>query len=117
MKEHMKTLEGIKIVDFSHALSAPYGSMLLTDQGADVIKVENPRGDVFRTALGGAYSAIVNRNKRGICVNLKTDKGKEIIKKIILESDVLIENFIPGVIRYGFRHVPRDGNTPCPYGS
>ena len=99
MKEQMKTLEGVKIIDFSHALSAPYGSMLLTDQGADVIKVENPRGDVFRTALGGAYSAIVNRNKRGICVNLKTDEGKEIIKKIILESDVLIENFIPGVIK------------------
>ena len=97
------TLKGVSIADFSHALSAPYGSMLLGDQGADIIKIENPKGDIFRTLMGGAYAAVVHRNKRTISLNLKTDEAKEIARKIIEKSDVLIENFTPGAIeRLGF---------------
>ena len=97
------TLNGISIADFSHALSAPYGSMLLGDQGADIIKIENPKGDIFRTLMGGAYAAVVHRNKRTISLNLKMDEAKKVARKIVEKSDVLIENFTPGAIgRLGF---------------
>ena len=102
-EEQRLTLEGVSIADFSHALSAPYGSMLLGDQGADIIKIENPKGDIFRTLMGGAYAAVVHRNKRTISLNLKMNEAKEIARKIIEKSDVLIENFTPGAIgRLGF---------------
>ena len=101
--EQRLTLQGITVADFSHALSAPYGSMLLADQGADIIKIENPSGDIFRTLIGGAYAAVVHRNKRTISLNLKKEEGKEIAKKIIKKADVLIENFTPGAFeRLGF---------------
>ncbi|MCD6224954.1 MAG: CoA transferase [Deltaproteobacteria bacterium] len=102
-EEQGLTLKGVSIADFSHALSAPYGSMLLGDQGADIIKIENPKGDIFRTLMGGAYAAVVHRNKRTISLNLKMDEAKEIARKIVEKSDVLIENFTPGAIeRLGF---------------
>ena len=102
-EEQRLTLKGVSIADFSHALSAPYGSMLLGDQGADIIKIENPKGDIFRTLMGGAYAAVVHRNKRTISLNLKMDEAKEIAQKIVEKSDVLIENFTPGAIeRLGF---------------
>jgi crotonobetainyl-CoA:carnitine CoA-transferase CaiB-like acyl-CoA transferase len=102
-EEQELTLKGVSIADFSHALSAPYGSMLLGDQGADIIKIENPKGDIFRTLMGGAYAAVVHRNKRTISLNLKMNEAKEIARKIIEKSDVLIENFTPGAIeRLGF---------------
>ncbi len=102
-EEQRLTLKGVSIADFSHALSAPYGSMLLGDQGADIIKIENPKGDIFRTLMGGAYAAVVHRNKRTISLNLKMNEAKEIARKIIEKSDILIENFTPGAIeRLGF---------------
>ncbi|WDN87234.1 hypothetical protein BuS5_00202 [Desulfosarcina sp. BuS5] len=102
-EEQRLTLKGVSIADFSHALSAPYGSMLLGDQGADIIKIENPKGDIFRTLMGGAYAAVVHRNKRTISLNLKMNEAKEVARKIIEKSDVLIENFTPGAIeRLGF---------------
>lgn len=97
------TLEGITVADFSHALSAPYGTMLLGDQGADIIKIENPTGDIFRDLIGGAYAAVVHRNKRTIALNLKMDEGKKVAWEIIKKADVLIENFTPGAFeRLGF---------------
>lgn len=103
MKEKMKTLEGIKVADLSHALSAPYATMLLADQGADIIKIENPKGDVFRTTLGGAYAVVVARSKRSISLDLKKEEGKEVLRKILADVDVLVENFTPGVIeKLGF---------------
>ncbi|MCD6184361.1 MAG: CoA transferase [Deltaproteobacteria bacterium] len=102
-EEQKLTLKGISVADFSHALSAPYGSMLLGDQGADIIKIENPQGDVFRTLMKGAYAAVVHRNKRTISLNLKLDEGKAVARKIVEKADVLIENFTPGAFdRLGF---------------
>ena len=97
------TLEGITVADFSHALSAPYGTMLLGDQGADIIKIENPTGDIFRSMIGGAYAAVVHRNKRTIALDLKMEEGKQVAWEIIKKADVLIENFTPGAFeRLGF---------------
>ncbi len=96
-------LDGIVVADFSHALSAPYGCMLLADAGADLIKIESPAPDVFRILNKGAYAAVVHRNKRAICLDLKKEEAKKIAWKIIEKADVLIENFTPGAFeRLGF---------------
>jgi len=98
-------LEGIKVLDLSRALAGPYCTMLLGDMGADVIKIERPgKGDDSR-AWGppfiegeSAYFLSVNRNKKSITLNLKSEKGKEILFKLIKTSDVLIETNRPGVM-------------------
>lgn len=98
-------LEGIKILDLSRALAGPYCTMLLGDMGADVIKIERPgKGDDSR-AWGppfiegeSAYFLSINRNKKSITLNLKSEKGKEILFKLIKISDVLIETNRPGVM-------------------
>ncbi len=100
----MGCLEGIKILDFSHALSAPFASMLLSDMGAEIIKVESPSGDSFRKTGPpfqngeSAYFFSVNRNKKCIAVDLKKPEGIEIVKSIARDVDVVIENFRPGVM-------------------
>jgi len=98
-------LEGIKVLDLSRALAGPYCTMLLGDMGADVIKIERPgKGDDSR-AWGppfiegeSAYFLSVNRNKKSITLNLKSEKGKEILFKLVKTSDVLIETNRPGVM-------------------
>lgn len=103
MGEPRKTLDHVTVVDFSHALAAPYAAMLLAEKGADVIKFESTKGDPMRDAEGGAWDTVANRNKRNIAIDLKTDKGKEVAKRILEKSDVLIESFTPGTMdRLGF---------------
>jgi crotonobetainyl-CoA:carnitine CoA-transferase CaiB-like acyl-CoA transferase len=81
----------------------PFASMLLADLGAEVIKVEPPKGDQFRYSLQGSLMAALNRNKRGIVVNLKTDGGKEVLRRLVADADVFLESYIPGTIaRLGF---------------
>jgi len=98
----MQPLTGIRVLDLSRVLAGPYCTMVLGDLGAEVIKVEPPDGDETRGwgppfAEGeSAYYLCVNRNKRGMIVNLKTDDGREIVHELIKQSDVLVENFRPG---------------------
>jgi crotonobetainyl-CoA:carnitine CoA-transferase CaiB-like acyl-CoA transferase len=100
----MQPLQGIRVLDLSRVLAGPYCTMVLGDLGADVIKVEPPEGDETRGwgppfAEGeSAYYLCVNRNKRGIVINLKTDEGKKILRDLVLQSDVLVENFRPGTL-------------------
>lgn len=96
-------LSGIKIIDLSSVISGPVATVLLADQGADVIKVEAPQGDIIRRmGLGknnlspGFVSA--NRGKRSICIDLKEPAGVAIVKKLIVDADVFIQNFRPGAI-------------------
>ncbi len=86
-------LTGVKVIDLSRLLPGPYCSMVLADHGADVIAVEDKRfmADNF-------FLSTVNRNKRHMCLNLKTEKGKEIFRKLIADADILIEGFRPGVV-------------------
>ena len=94
-------LDGVRVLDLSRVLAGPYCTMMLGDLGADVIKVEAPGiGDDTRHwgppfAPGGesAYFLCVNRNKRSMTLNLKTEKGLQILKELIRKSDILIENF------------------------
>ena len=103
-------LEGIRVIDLSRIVVGPYCTMVLGDMGADVIKVEMPDiGDDTRMwgppFKGGesAYFISLNRNKRSLTLNLKTKKGKEILRKLIVQTDVLIENFRLGTLdKMGF---------------
>jgi crotonobetainyl-CoA:carnitine CoA-transferase CaiB-like acyl-CoA transferase len=101
----MQPLQGIRVLDLSRVLAGPYCTMVLGDLGADVIKVEPPEGDETRGwgppfAKGeSAYYLCVNRNKRDIVVNLKTDEGKKILRDLALQSDVFVENFRPGMLK------------------
>lgn len=105
-----KPLEGIKIIDFTHVQAGPACTQLLAWYGADVIKVERPgAGDVTRSQLrdipgvDALYFTMLNSNKRSLTLDTKTPAGKEILTKLIKESDVLVENFGPGALdRMGF---------------
>ncbi len=102
-----KPLAGIRIIDLTHMLSGPYGAMILSDMGADTIKVEPLQGEGTRKLLAtdpknsldgfGAYYITLNRNKRSVAVDLKTDEGKQVFYKLVKEADVVISNFGPGV--------------------
>ncbi len=100
----MQPLNGIRVLDLSRVLAGPYCTMVLGDLGAEVIKVEPPEGDETRgwgpPFAGGesAYYLCVNRNKRDIVINLKTDEGKTILRELAMQSDVLVENFRPGTL-------------------
>ena len=100
----MQPLHGVRIVDLSRVLAGPYCTMVLGDLGADVIKVESPEGDETRGwgppfAEGeSAYYLCVNRNKRSIVVDFKTEEGRTVIHQLIKGSDVLVENFRPGIL-------------------
>ena len=100
----MQPLNGIRVLDLSRVLAGPYCTMVLGDLGADVIKVESPDGDETRgwgppfTSGESAYYLCVNRNKRGVVVDFKTDEGRAIIHKLAKQSDVLVENFRPGTL-------------------
>ncbi|MFB0560087.1 MAG: CaiB/BaiF CoA transferase family protein [Candidatus Lokiarchaeia archaeon] len=101
----MGPLDGIKVLDLTRLLPGGYGTLLLSDLGADVLKVEDPfLGDYVRwyPPIVGQESAghhLLNRNKKSITLNLKTDKGREILYKLIEEYDALIEGFRPGVAK------------------
>ena len=101
-------LEGIKVLDLARFIAGPYCSMILGDMGADVIKIERPHGDEQRKMeprIGdlSTYFMITNRNKRSITLNFKTQQGKEILRRLVADADVVVENFRPGVMdRLGF---------------
>ena len=103
-------LKGIKIIDFTHVQAGPACTQLLAWFGADVIKLERPgAGDVTRTQLrdipnaDALYFTMLNSNKRSLTLNTKSAEGKEVLEKLIRESDVMVENFGPGALdRMGF---------------
>jgi formyl-CoA transferase len=105
-----KPLEGIKIIDFTHVQAGPACTQLLAWYGADVIKVERPgAGDVTRSQLrdipgvDALYFTMLNSNKKSLTLDTKTPEGKEVLTRLIKQSDVLVENFGPGALdRMGF---------------
>jgi formyl-CoA transferase len=101
-------LQGLRVLDLSRVLAGPYCTMVLGDLGADVLKVEPPDGDETRAwgppfAAGeSAYYLCINRNKRGMVVNLKVERGQALLRELAHASDILVENFRPGTLaRYG----------------
>jgi len=104
----MGPLSGLKVLELGQVVAAPFCGALLADFGADVIKVEQPIGDGLRY-MGPSHEGrslwfnVENRNKKDLCLDLKTPEGKEILTKLIAEADVMTENFRPGVLaKLGF---------------
>jgi crotonobetainyl-CoA:carnitine CoA-transferase CaiB-like acyl-CoA transferase len=116
-------LSGLMVVDLTQVLAGPFSTMLLADMGADVVKVEPPAGDVSRQwgpyvatfgnahpespAAGsyGGYFASVNRNKRSVCLDLKTEADRACLLELLGDADVLVENFRVGVMeRFGLSY-------------
>ena len=95
-------LDGLHVLDLTQVLAGPYCTMMLGDLGADVVKVERPgEGDGSRRwgppFEGGesAYFMQVNRNKRSIAIDLREDAGREVVRRLIARSDVVLHNFLP----------------------
>ena len=104
----MGPLEGIKVLDLTSMVSGPMGAMMLADQGAEVIKVEPLYGEQLRH-MAAPHNGVnpvfysCNRGKKSLALDLKSDEGKEILKKLVSEADVFMQNFRPGAIeRMGF---------------
>jgi CoA:oxalate CoA-transferase len=97
-------LEGVRVLDFTWALAGPFGTMQLADLGAEVVKVEYPETHEKERGFGPYYEGIstfffsVNRGKEGICIDLKAEQGKELVKALAREADVVTNNFRPGTM-------------------
>ncbi|SFO01513.1 formyl-CoA transferase [Variovorax sp. PDC80] len=100
-------LAGVRVLDVSQVMAGPYACMLLADLGADVIKIEPPQGgDQTRGAMGFKLKGTdsmgflnMNRNKRSIALDLKSDSGREVLYKLVAQADILVENYRPGVMK------------------
>ncbi|GAX88564.1 CaiB/BaiF CoA transferase family protein [Effusibacillus lacus] len=104
-------LNGVKVLSFTHFLQGPSAVQMLADLGADVIKIESPKGAFERHWSGfdafvndvSVFFLLGNRNQRSLSIDLRTETGKEIIQRLVMEADILVENFRPGVMdRLGF---------------
>ncbi|MCA1584882.1 MAG: CoA transferase [Acidobacteria bacterium] len=127
MSTDRTALEGIRVVDITQVMAGPFCAMQLCDMGADVIKVEPPGGDTTRTMAGAigsespAFNA-VNRGKRGIVLDLKTDAGRTACRRLVARTDIVIENYRPGVMHaFGLdwesAEYFSDERPPAPMGS
>lgn len=120
----MKPLDGITILDLTHMLSGPYGTMLLTDLGARTIKVEPPgQGEGTRQLLAtdpnysrdgmGAYFLTLNRSKESVCIDLKSQSGREVFYDLVRKADMVFDNFSVGVTtRLGIDHAALSAINP-----
>ncbi|MEQ8263774.1 CaiB/BaiF CoA-transferase family protein [Pseudohaliea sp.] len=115
MAQASPPLEGIRVIEFTHMVMGPTVGVILADLGAEVIKVEPLGGDNTRR-LGGSgagYFPMYNRNKKSICVDLKSPQGIEVVHRLVADADVVIENFRPGAMdRLGFGYAQLSALNP-----
>lgn len=100
-----KPLEGIRVLEFTHVIAGPFCGMLLGDLGADIVKIEKPGEGEYGRIAGpkmpngtSLWFPNYNRNKKGITLNFKTPEAMEIVRRLVAQSDVLLENFRPGLL-------------------
>lgn len=95
-------LAGVRVIDLTSVVSGPVCAALLADQGADVVKIEPPDGDIMRrTGADGQFTAMFvacNRGKRSLALDLKRPEGQGVIRRLAAVSDVLVQNFRPGAM-------------------
>ena len=106
----MPSLKDVTVLDLSHALAGPFSTMLLGELGARIIKLEPPGGDHFRPSHSGGTFATINRNKDGICLDLKHSDSQGIMQRLIGQADILVQSFTPGTIDrlgYGYEAVAK----------
>src|SRR5438034_1057428 len=102
----MKLFEGVRVLDLSRMLAGPYGSMLLADLGAEVIKIEDPDGGDPMRMMGppflpdgeSAYFLAINRNKKSIALDVSRERGREVLYDLVRQADIVWENFRPGIM-------------------
>lgn len=100
----MGPLKGMKVVDLTHVMAGPTCTLMLADMGVDVVKAESPEGDDMRRTIPpsigdeAASFLMMNRNKRGVVLDLKTADGRAILQRMAHSADVLVENFAPSVM-------------------
>ena len=110
MAERQGPLTGVKVIELAHIMAGPVCGLMLADMGADVIKVEKvPDGDDSRRFVPPTYGdeaaafMMMNRNKRGIALDLKTEDGKEVLRRLLIDADIVIENYRQGTMeKLGF---------------
>jgi crotonobetainyl-CoA:carnitine CoA-transferase CaiB-like acyl-CoA transferase len=118
------TLEGIRVIDLTQMLAGPYCTQLLADQGAEVIKVEPPAGDSSRSVgpyrpddkerLFGGYFATVNRNKKSVVIDLKSEDGRALLRRLVRSADVVVENYRARVMdRLGLSYESLSEDNPA----
>ena len=106
-------LQGVKVIDLSRVLGGPYCSQALADHGAEVIKLEPPAGDETRgwgppfEGDTASYFRGINRNKKGLVVDLGQAEGRDLLMRLLEDADVLLENFKPGTLSAGASAMPR----------
>src|SRR5580692_9182678 len=104
MTQSSAPLDGITVLDFSHALAGPYCTMLMAAYGAKVIKVESLDGDIGRTwgppfhGSDASYFVGLNSGKQSLAIDLKTADGLDACRKLAVKADILVENFRPGTM-------------------
>ncbi len=117
-------LHGVRVIDLSRVLAGPFATMMMADLGADVIKVESPVGDDTRrwgppwVAGESAYFTCTNRNKRAIVLDFKRERAREVVRRLIADADVVIENFRVGTMEkwgLGYEDVLRSLNPGLVY--
>ena len=115
-----RPLSGIRVLDLSQALAGPAGSRILADLGAEIIKIEPPEVGEASRRMGTSftegeshYFMVLNRNKKGITLDLRTDEGRQIFYDLARVSDVVLDNFRPGVMaRLGVDYQTLEGVNP-----
>ena len=115
MTQHPLPLAGLKVVEFTHMVMGPAAGLMLADMGAEVVKVEPIGGDKTRrlNGSGAGYFSMYNRNKKSICLDLKSEEGAKAAHRLIDEADVFIENFRPGAIeKLGFGYETLSARNP-----
>ena len=116
----MGPLAGLKVIDLTHVMAGPTCTLMLADMGADVIKIEKtPQGDDTRATVPpkvgdeAAAFLMMNRNKRGVVIDLKTAGGARVLRRLLRSADILVENFAPGVMaRLGFDYEDLRADNP-----
>src|SRR5271169_1784511 len=119
MTNRSAPLDGLTVLDFSHALAGPYCTMLMAAYGATVIKVEGPEGDIGRTwgppfsGTDAAYFVGLNSGKQSLAIDLKTAEGLESCRKLSQQADIVVENFRPGTMnRLGLDYASLSAANP-----
>src|SRR5438552_14415089 len=113
-------LDGMRVLEITQVMSGPFCGLLLADLGAEVIKVEKPGGDDSRRmappTIRGESAAFmaINRNKRGLGLNLKSEEGRSVFKKLAARADILVENFRPGTMEdFGLGYADLSARNPA----
>src|SRR5664279_3994930 len=103
-----KLLEGVRVLDLTHVLAGPYCTMLMALSGAEVIKIEPPRGELYRyhtvkNKEGREVAdlvAFLHRNKKAIILDLRSEKGCDLFKRMVVKADMVVENFTPTTMKH-----------------